>query len=128
MRVLIVDDDDDSREVLAELVRMLGHHPITAETADEALSSVEVHRPNLGILDISLSEMDGCELIRRIRTQLAGSRMRFVALTGHSDPATRAAAQRAGFDEFCLKPIDIESLKSLIDQENERFFGSGLNA
>lgn len=120
LRVLIVDDDADSREVLAELVALLGHQPITAGTGKEALSCVEIQQPSLGILDISLADIDGCELIRCIRAQPLGGQMRFVALTGHSDPVTRAAVKHAGFHAFCLKPIDLQNLKLLLEQERDR--------
>jgi CheY-like chemotaxis protein len=120
IRVLIVDDDADSREVLAELVTLLGHQAITAGTAKEALACIEIQQPTLGILDISLADTDGCELIRCIRAQPFGGRMRFVALTGHSDPGTRAAVKLAGFHEFCLKPIDLQTLKMLLEQEGDR--------
>ncbi len=120
LNVLIVDDDGDSLEVLAELVKMLGHIPATAKSAEEALAYIEQAPPSICIADISLPDIDGCELIRRIRAGTVGGSMTLVALTGHSDAGTRAAAKRAGVDQFCLKPIDIEQLKGLLDGEAMR--------
>src|SRR5688500_11500745 len=65
--VLIVEDDDDSREMLGELVSAFGHRPVSASNAEEALARARDQRPDVALIDIGLPEVDGCELARLLR-------------------------------------------------------------
>ena len=115
--VLIVEDDDDSREMLGELVSSFGHRAIQAANAAEALVQVRERRPDLALIDLGLPEVDGCELARRLRSAMAetpGTRTRLVALTGYSDGAMRASAGAAGFDAYMVKPVMPEALEALL--------------
>jgi two-component system, chemotaxis family, CheB/CheR fusion protein len=112
-RVLIVEDDEDSREMLSELVSLLGHSPVRAANAGEALQRVHEAEPEVALIDIGLPEVDGCEVARRVRASGA-SRVRLVALTGYSDGATREIAAAAGFDDFVVKPLLPETLEDLL--------------
>ncbi|HEY5956395.1 MAG TPA: response regulator [Polyangiaceae bacterium] len=115
LRVIIVDDDDDSRDMLAELVRLYGHIPIAANCAAEAMELITPNVPDLGFIDISLADVDGCELIRRIRSRVEGAKIRLVALTGHSDDVTRQQAKLAGCDDYWVKPISLPNLTALFE-------------
>lgn len=112
-RVLIVEDDEDSREMLSELVSLLGHSPVRAANAGEALARVREAEPEVALIDIGLPEVDGCEVARRVRASGAAS-VRLVALTGYSDGATREIAAAAGFDDFVVKPLLPETLEDLL--------------
>ena len=112
--VLIVEDDDDSREMLIELVGMLGHKAIGSPTATDALRLARDARPDVVLIDIGLPDASGCDIARSLRGFPNGSRMRLVALTGYSDSATRQLAADAGFDDFCVKPFSSESLADLL--------------
>jgi len=118
-RVLIVEDDEDSREMLSELVSLLGHDPIRAANAGEALQRVHEAEPEVALIDIGLPEIDGCEVARRVRASGA-SRVRLVALTGYSDGATRETAAAAGFDDFVVKPLLPETLEELLRRVSSR--------
>ena len=118
-RVLIVEDDDDSREMLSELVSLLGHDPVRASNAREALEHVREAEPEVALIDIGLPEIDGCEVARRLRASGA-SRVRLVALTGYSDGGTRDTAAAAGFDDFVVKPLLPETLEELLARVNEK--------
>ena len=115
--VLIVEDDDDSREMLGELVSAFGHHPLPAANATEALEQARGQKPDFALIDIGLPEVDGHEVARLLREALAGSPglpIRLVALTGYSDGATRETAGAAGFDDYMVKPVLPEALEALL--------------
>jgi CheY-like chemotaxis protein len=105
-RVLIVEDDEDVRDVLGELVAALGHEPLAVASGDEALERVNEHPVAVALVDLGLPEIDGYEVARRLRASASGKTMRLVALTGYSDPETRKNAAAAGFDHFLVKPAD----------------------
>jgi CheY-like chemotaxis protein len=115
--VLIVEDDDDSREMLGELVSAFGHRAIPAANAAEALAQAKDQMPDVALIDIGLPEVDGCELARLLRvamTETPGLRTRLVALTGYSDGSMREIAGAAGFDAYVVKPIMPEALEALL--------------
>src|SRR5262245_33350541 len=94
-RVLIVEDDDDSREMLVELVGMLGHRATGSPNATDALRLAEDTRPEVVLIDIGLPDASGCDIARSLRASPNGADMRLVALTGYSDSATRQLAAEA---------------------------------
>jgi CheY-like chemotaxis protein len=115
--VLIVEDDDDSREMMGELVSSYGHHPLPAANAAEALALVGRQALDLALIDIGLPEVDGCELARLLRVAMheqPGEPARLVALTGYSDLAVRESAGAAGFDAYVVKPIMPDALAALL--------------
>ena len=114
VRVLIVEDDEDSRDMLSELVTMLGYDPLGAANAAEALHHMQTSRPDVALIDIGLPEVDGCEVARRLRASTGGDAIRLVALTGYSDGQTRETAAAAGFDDFVVKPVLPETLDALL--------------
>jgi len=115
--VLIVEDDDDSREMLGELVLAFGHRPVPAANAAEALAQAKDQKPDVALIDIGLPEVDGCELARLLRLAMVetpGLNTRLVALTGYSDGPMRESAGAAGFDAYVVKPIMPEALEALL--------------
>jgi CheY-like chemotaxis protein len=115
--VLIVEDDDDSREMLSELVLAFGHRPVPAADATEALARAREQKPDVALIDIGLPEVDGCELARRLRlamVEVPGLHTRLVALTGYSDGPMRQSVGAAGFDAYVVKPIMPEALEALL--------------
>ncbi|HEU4613886.1 MAG TPA: PAS domain S-box protein [Kofleriaceae bacterium] len=110
-RILVVDDNEDARELLAEALRAAGHDVYTAGDPAQALNMIEAVQPEVAILDIGLPVMDGYELAGRIRSQLAGE-LHLFALTGYGQASDRERAHAAGFAAHFVKPVD---LKLLID-------------
>jgi CheY-like chemotaxis protein len=111
--VLIVEDDDDSREMLGEWICALGHRQLPASNADEAMTHTLESRPELALIDLGLPGVDGYEVARRLRAAVGGS-MRLIALTGYSDGASRQIADAAGFDDFVVKPVLPEVLEGIL--------------
>ena len=114
--VLIVEDDDDSRDMLSELVSMLGHRAVGAANSTEAITCLNDATPTIALIDIGLPEVDGCEVAQMVRAHPAGRDMHLVALTGYSDVKTRETARAAGFDDFLVKPILPDTLQAVLER------------
>jgi CheY-like chemotaxis protein len=112
LRVLVVDDNVDAAESLAELLRDLGHSVRVAHDGPSAIDLALRLRPQLVLLDIGLPEMDGYEVARRLRSQ--GVQSTLVALTGYGEARHRRLALDAGFDDHVTKPVDLHRLESLL--------------
>lgn len=110
MRVLVVDDDQDGREALGELLRSWGYEVIVAADGCEAITLALEHRPDVVLLDIGLPDMDGYEVARRIRA--TGNTPAVIALTGSDEEDPREGA----FDARILKPADPEALRLLLER------------
>ncbi|HXO20543.1 MAG TPA: response regulator [Thermoanaerobaculia bacterium] len=118
-RVLLVEDDADSREALKTLLELNGY---AVDVADNGLQGVERAinlRPDIAVVDIALPEMDGYEVARRIRAQLGSNTTFLIALTGYTSESDRERSLEAGFDAHLGKPVDIERLYRLLDHRGE---------
>lgn len=113
--VLIVEDDDDARDLLSELIDAMGYRTVQAATAAQALAQVERGGLDLALIDLGLPDQDGLEVARRIRATVAGAGMQLIALTGYSDDATRSSATAAGFDDFVVKPADPSTIERVMN-------------
>ena len=116
LRVLVVDDDVDSAEMLRMLLGLMGHDAYVAHSGRSALDAAEQHAPRVLLLDISLPDMDGYEVAREIRMR-HGHSMRLIALTGWGQEEDRQRAREAGFDHFLTKPAHPETLERLLDED-----------
>src|SRR5919204_3084437 len=88
-RILVVDDNVDAADALSELLRDYGHDVITAHTGRVAVDQAKLHRPDLVLLDISLPEMDGYEVARKLRDEVGLSDALLIALTGYDEERHR---------------------------------------
>ena len=114
-RVLIVDDNVDALELLAEALAAAGHEVEVAQDPAAALELAQTFNPEVAILDIGLPVMDGYELAARMRKQLGGKPApRMVALTGYGQVHDRVRAADAGFDQHFVKPVEIRRLLETI--------------
>ncbi len=112
LRVLVVDDEPDARDLLAVVLRQRGAMVTTADSALAALETLTAHPFDVLISDIQMPEVDGYELIRRLRASEAG-RGKFipaVALTAHVRPKDRARVLAAGFQMHVSKPVSAAEL------------------
>ena len=114
-RVLLVDDNHDSREMYRAVLRAHGHEVCEAPDGERALALLQhfKDRPlDVAFIDIGLpGGMDGYELARRIRTLPAGREVRLVALTGYGFPEDRQQSKLAGFARHLVKPVEPEALQ-----------------
>jgi CheY-like chemotaxis protein len=111
--VLLVDDNDDAAEMMAELLREMGHEVTVAHDGPSALAATLVRTPAVALLDIGLPIMDGYELARRLRLQ--HPTLRLVALTGYGQESDRLQSLQAGFDVHLVKPVDLPALAEALN-------------
>ena len=113
LRILIVDDNNDAADSLAELLRVMGHHVEVAYTAASALKLYGDTDSDLALLDIGLPDLDGYELARRLR-HMAKPGARLVALTGYGVDEAKKSLRGSSFDVHIVKPITNEVLENLL--------------
>jgi PAS domain S-box-containing protein len=113
-RVLVVEDNEDSRHMLCQLVQQLGHEVHEAADGHAAVERALALVPDLALVDVGLPGIDGYEVARRIRREPAGRHVRLVALTGYGRPEDRDAALAAGYDVHLVKPVDPQALAALL--------------
>ena len=116
LRILVVDDEPDSRDFVAFVLEESGAEVISLSSAAEALESIAQTAPDLIVSDIGMPDMDGYMLIQHIRTQL-GSEYRglvAIALTAYAGEANERQVLQAGFDQHLSKPIDPTELVATV--------------
>lgn len=118
-RVLLVDDNVDSVQALAQLLTAYGHHVQVVYDPVSALRVVERFAPDVAVLDIGLPVMDGYELVRRLRETLGDRPCRFVALTGYGQDTDRDRSKAAGFSQHLVKPVSPDALLRLIEDTGQ---------
>ncbi len=115
LRILLVDDNLDAVDVLAEALRSFGHEVVVAHDGPEALTLARDFRPHTALLDIGLPVMDGYELAAALRKAQGCEPLRLIALTGYGQDADKARSHGAGFDVHLVKPIDLDAVAALLD-------------
>ncbi|HEY3120868.1 MAG TPA: response regulator [Vicinamibacteria bacterium] len=115
-RVLIVDDDTDTRELLEWVLKRAGAEVTAVSSAKEAIERLEKEKPHVLVSDIAMPEEDGYSLLRRVRAlpPERGGRVPAVALTAHSLVQDRIQSLRAGFQSHVPKPVVPEELVEVI--------------
>jgi len=111
--VLVVDDNDDAAESLAELVEMFGHVAEVAHDGPAALAKARANPPDVVLCDIGLPGMSGYDVARALRAS-AGGALELVAVSGYAQPEDLRAALEAGFDRHVAKPPDPDELERLL--------------
>jgi CheY-like chemotaxis protein len=119
-RVLIVDDNHDAADALAEALRAQGHEVATAYDGPGALETAAAFRPEVALLDLGLPVMDGYELAARLGEAAGGRAPRLVALTGYGQPVHREKTRAAGFDDHLVKPVDFAKIDELLRRFEEK--------
>lgn len=107
--VLIVEDNADGRESLRMLLELYGYSVAVAADGVEGVEKALLLHPDVVLVDIGLPRIDGYEVARRLRDAL-GHDIRLIACTAYSDPTMRQRAFDVGFDEFQVKPMNLDEL------------------
>jgi DNA-binding response OmpR family regulator len=115
-QVLVVDDDEDSADTLAESLQDRGFDARVVHDAAEALVMLDEFRADVAIIDLGLPDVDGFELARRMRALPAMREVRLVAVTGFSSRETRDRVRAAGFDDHLVKPVRLDDLEDVIER------------
>jgi two-component system, OmpR family, alkaline phosphatase synthesis response regulator PhoP len=109
-RVLVVEDDDVTREVLVTILDLEEFDVVSASDGRSALGLVESTRPDIVLLDVMMPEMDGITVCRQIKDDPATTDIAVVLLTAKDDPTDREAGERAGCDLYLTKPFSPRKL------------------
>jgi nitrogen-specific signal transduction histidine kinase/ActR/RegA family two-component response regulator len=114
VRLMIVDDNVDAAQTLANLLSAKGHSVVIRNDAKSTIEYSQTDPLALYILDIGLPDMDGYELARRLRKSSATANATLIALTGYGQTHDKESALAAGFDDHFVKPMDIEALDKIL--------------
>jgi PAS domain S-box-containing protein len=113
-RVLVVDDNRDAAESLAEMLKLMGHAVRVAFDGRVAVALAEVELPEVVLLDLGMPDLDGFETARRVRALPGGHALELVALTGWGEDQAQRRSREAGFDRHLVKPVEPAELARIL--------------
>jgi CheY-like chemotaxis protein len=119
-RILVADDNHDSAESLAILLRLAGHEVETASDGEQALAAAERFRPHVAVLDLGMPRLSGHDVARALRQKDWASDLVLVAATGWSQPEEFERTREAGFDAHLVKPVESRALLKLLSGDDLR--------
>lgn len=120
LRIVIVEDNADSRAMLESLLCLQGHSVNAASDGLQGVDLIQRSRPDVALVDIGLPQLDGFEVARKLRSDPANSVVYLVALTGYGMPSDREKALSVGFNSHLVKPLNIRELSKLLSGLSER--------
>ena len=112
--ILIIEDNDDTRQMLHETLVFSGHDVREARDGASGLALAAEAQPDVALIDIGLPDLDGYEVARRLRAAPGGRRMGLIAITGYGQPEDQRRAYEAGFDAHLTKPVAPERLRQVM--------------
>jgi PAS domain S-box-containing protein len=113
-RIVVVEDNDDVRDVLREVLELMGHEVATAGDGEIGYATILDKHPDVAFIDLGLPLMNGYEVAARVRQNDRHTRL--VALTGYGQPEHRRRALAAGFDLLIVKPLDPDKFGEILDR------------
>ncbi len=114
LKILVVEDEIDIREMMSLVLEMDGHQVIAVDNGLSALTTIEVEKPDLAFIDIGLPELDGYEVMKRLRETGRDQHTLCVALTGFGQQKDVQRSESAGFHRHITKPVGNEDLRTSI--------------
>jgi CheY-like chemotaxis protein len=118
-RVLVVDDNVDAAAGIGMLLQICGHNVRVVHTGGEVVDATLAHDAEVIFLDIGLPDVDGYEVVRRLRGHPRCQGLRLIALSGFAADADKRRAIAAGFDEYLTKPADLGAIRAAISCPRE---------
>jgi two-component system cell cycle response regulator DivK len=109
-KILIVEDNEDSRELVVKVLKNKGFLTVEAADGEEAVDKAISEKPELILLDISIPKMDGYEVAKRLKSMEEFTEIPIVALTAHAMKGDRERVIAAGFEGYISKPINVREL------------------
>ncbi|GAA6614509.1 response regulator transcription factor [Scytonema sp. NUACC26] len=120
LKILVVDDDLGTRLSISDYLELSGYSVITANDGQEALAMVEQYHPDLIVTDIVMPQMNGYELVRRVRQQPSFRLLPVILLTARTKTQERILGYQSGCDIYLPKPFELEELAAAIRNLLER--------
>jgi len=111
---LVVEDFEDSRFMMRQLLEMAGHKVVEATDGEQAVRVALKEKPTIILMDLSLPKLDGLAATREIRRHKSFRDVPILAISAHDGDESRSAALDAGCDEYMTKPIDFDRLTKLV--------------
>ena len=115
-RILVVEDQEDNRRILRDMLGNAGYELVEVETGEEALRTVETQRPDLILMDIQLPVMDGYEAARRIKSNPDMNAVPIIAMTAYALAGDEAKALAAGCNGYVTKPFSPRALLAKVQE------------
>ena len=115
-RILVVEDQEDNRQILRDLLGSAGYKIIEAENGEEALAAVAKQRPDLILMDIQLPVMDGYEATRRLKADPALKTIPIIVVTSDALSGDEGKARAAGCDAYVTKPYSPRQLLAKVKE------------
>ncbi|HLO31873.1 MAG TPA: response regulator [Anaerolineales bacterium] len=113
-RILVVEDQEDNRQILRDLLSSAGFEIIEAETGEEALVAASSQRPDLILMDIQLPVLDGYEVTRRIKANPLLQEIPIIVVTSYALSGDEGKAREAGCNDYVTKPYSPRELLAKI--------------
>jgi CheY-like chemotaxis protein len=121
LRILVVEDDPESLQMMGALLSLWGHRPTLAEAGPAAIAAIRETMPDVILLDLGLPGMDGFEVARTVRRLPGGGEtVLIVAVTAFRGEEHQRQAREAGFDKYLMKPVDIDTLRQILAHAHSR--------
>lgn len=114
-KILIVEDNDKNMKLVRDLLRHAGHVTLEATTGEEGVRLALAHRPDLVLMDIQLPDIDGIEVLRRIRLDPALTAIPVLAVSASVMPEQLHQIEASGFDAHLTKPIAIRPFLAAVE-------------
>jgi diguanylate cyclase (GGDEF)-like protein len=118
--ILVVEDDPAIAEVLEEALREFGYEVTTAGSGAGAVAEMQRNRPDLVLLDLSLPDVDGLDLVRQLRAEQRWNAVPVIALTARDRLSDRVIGLREGLDDYLTKPFSVTELAARVDANLRR--------
>jgi two-component system cell cycle response regulator DivK len=109
-KILVVEDNEDSRELVVKILKNKGYQMIEAVDGEEAIDKALKEKPNLILMDISIPKIDGREVTKKLKSMEEFAEIPIVALTAHAMKGDREKVLGEGFEGYISKPINIREL------------------
>lgn len=130
LRILVVDDNPDSADMLALSLNLMGHEARALHDPMQAVSVALEFRPQLAFLDLGMPVLSGYALATQLRSQdwPGNRRLRLIALTGWGEAEDRRRSEAAGFDDHLVKPVDLNLIEAVCRKVAASLEADGLEA
>lgn len=113
-KVLVVEDNQDNRELVVKVLELTGYHVVEAVDGKEAIEKARAENPDLILMDLFIPKIDGYEVTKRLKGDRDLKHIPIIALTAHAMKGDMEVALAAGCDDYMPKPIDIKELPKQI--------------